>query len=215
VNMYMNVFYISWFTGLISYICKSSTSSHFKPGLLSWRLWLGLPLTSEALLVKIITYQDSRNETPQDSRISRFLISCETDSRPANQKPIRLLSSHNIRRLANCMKFIRMSSRTFPCHETEFSTLRHIHVYIHEFGNFDVSRVKGFCPVPQHSSMNSNWGVSFYSILMTITQDIYRYKAKVSHKHVVVICVIFSWKIVVHFLFVENRRGKATTDFTY
>jgi hypothetical protein len=34
VNMYMNVFYIPWFTGLISYIYKSATSSHIKPGLL-------------------------------------------------------------------------------------------------------------------------------------------------------------------------------------
>jgi hypothetical protein len=35
VNMYMNVLYISWFAGLISYIYKSATSSHIKPGLLS------------------------------------------------------------------------------------------------------------------------------------------------------------------------------------
>jgi hypothetical protein len=40
------------------------------------------------------------------------------------------------------------------------------------------------------SSINSNWGVSFYSILMTITQDIFLYKTKVSHKHVV---VIYHW----------------------
>jgi hypothetical protein len=33
VNMYMNVFYIPWFAGLISYIYKSATSSHAKPGL--------------------------------------------------------------------------------------------------------------------------------------------------------------------------------------
>jgi hypothetical protein len=33
VNMYMNVFYIPWFAGLISYIYKPASSSHFKPGL--------------------------------------------------------------------------------------------------------------------------------------------------------------------------------------
>jgi hypothetical protein len=33
-NMYMNVFYIPWFAGLISYIYKHATSSHVKPGLL-------------------------------------------------------------------------------------------------------------------------------------------------------------------------------------
>jgi hypothetical protein len=37
------------------------------------------------------------------------------------------------------------------------------------------------------SFMNLNWGFSFYSIVMTITQNILRYKTKVSHKHVVVI----------------------------
>jgi hypothetical protein len=33
VNMYMNVFYITWFAGLISYIYKPATSSHAQPGL--------------------------------------------------------------------------------------------------------------------------------------------------------------------------------------
>jgi hypothetical protein len=41
--MYMNVFYIPWFAGLISYIYKPAISSHFKPGLfemtsLTWLL---------------------------------------------------------------------------------------------------------------------------------------------------------------------------------
>jgi hypothetical protein len=43
VNMYMNVFYIPWFAGLISYIYGPATSSHFKPRLfemtsLTWPL---------------------------------------------------------------------------------------------------------------------------------------------------------------------------------
>jgi hypothetical protein len=42
VNMYMNVFYILWFTELISYIYKFATSSHVEPGLLRQRLWLEL-----------------------------------------------------------------------------------------------------------------------------------------------------------------------------
>jgi hypothetical protein len=49
VNTYKNV-YIPWFAGLISHIYKPATSSHFKPGLLKWRLWLGFFLTPEALL---------------------------------------------------------------------------------------------------------------------------------------------------------------------
>jgi hypothetical protein len=50
VNTYTNVFYIPWFTGLISYIYKSTTGSLFKPGLLMWCLWLGSFLTLESLI---------------------------------------------------------------------------------------------------------------------------------------------------------------------
>jgi hypothetical protein len=50
VNMYTNVFYISWFTRLISYIYKPAISSHFKQGLLRWRLWLGSFLILESLI---------------------------------------------------------------------------------------------------------------------------------------------------------------------
>jgi hypothetical protein len=49
VNMYMNVFYIPWFAELTLYVYKSATSSHFKPGLLRWHLWLGFSSTPEAL----------------------------------------------------------------------------------------------------------------------------------------------------------------------
>jgi hypothetical protein len=59
VNTYMNVFYISWFAGLISYIYKSATSSHFQPGLLKCRLWLGL-------------FPDSRSFFPKDHHPPRF-----------------------------------------------------------------------------------------------------------------------------------------------
>jgi hypothetical protein len=40
VNMYMNVFWIPWFEGLISHIYKPDTCSHLKPGLLGQRPWL-------------------------------------------------------------------------------------------------------------------------------------------------------------------------------
>jgi hypothetical protein len=65
-------------------------------------------------------------------------------------KRIRLLLSHIIRRSAKCMKFIRIASWVFPFHETELSIPMLIHEYTYEFGNSDVSRVKGFCPIPQH-----------------------------------------------------------------
>jgi hypothetical protein len=91
VNMYMNVFYIPWFVGLTSYIYKPATSSHFKPELLRWLLWLGLSLTTEALLMKIITYQDSRNETPQDSWNSQVpdLLNFTRFQLPSNRQQTR------------------------------------------------------------------------------------------------------------------------------
>jgi hypothetical protein len=49
VNMYTNIFYIPWFTGLILYIYKLATSSHLKPGLSRWRLWLCSFLIPESL----------------------------------------------------------------------------------------------------------------------------------------------------------------------
>jgi hypothetical protein len=105
VNTYMNVFYIPWFAGLISYIHKPGTSSHFEPGLLRWRLWLGSSLTFEALFMKIIAHRDSRTETPPYSRTSRVpdLLSFARFQSSWNRQqicepnPIRLLSSHNIR----------------------------------------------------------------------------------------------------------------------
>jgi hypothetical protein len=39
VNIYMNVFYISWFAELISYIYKPTTRSHLEPRLLASLLW--------------------------------------------------------------------------------------------------------------------------------------------------------------------------------
>jgi hypothetical protein len=56
------------------------------------------------------------------------------------------------RRLAKYMKFMRISSWMLPFHETELSILRLIHEYTYEFSNSDISRVKGFCPIPQHFS---------------------------------------------------------------
>jgi hypothetical protein len=48
VNMYMNVFYIPWFAGLISYIYKPAISSQAKLELFRWHLWLGFLLIPES-----------------------------------------------------------------------------------------------------------------------------------------------------------------------
>jgi hypothetical protein len=156
VNTYMNVFYIPWFARLISYIHKPVTSSHLEPGLLRWRLWLGSSLTFEALFMKIIACRDSRTETPPDSRTSRVpgllsfarFQSSWNKQQTCEPKTIRLLSSHNIRNFRESYEIqqgvfmiVSLWNRTFhPEANREF---------IHEFGKSDVSRVKGFCLIPQ------------------------------------------------------------------
>jgi hypothetical protein len=45
--MYKNIFYISWFAGLILHIYKPATSSHVNPDFSKQRLWLGFSLISE------------------------------------------------------------------------------------------------------------------------------------------------------------------------
>jgi hypothetical protein len=72
VNMYKNALYIPWFTGLISYIYKFATSSHFKPGLLRWCLWLGFFLTPNLLFTKITAHWGSRIKTSPNSRTSQI-----------------------------------------------------------------------------------------------------------------------------------------------
>jgi hypothetical protein len=51
VNMYMNVFYILWFAGLISYIYESALSSHIKPEPFRQCLWLGFSLVPESSIL--------------------------------------------------------------------------------------------------------------------------------------------------------------------
>jgi hypothetical protein len=72
VKMYINDFYIPWFAGLISYIYKLATSSHFKPGLLRWCIWLGFSLTSEALFINHRSLEFPI-EAPWNSWISQVL----------------------------------------------------------------------------------------------------------------------------------------------
>jgi hypothetical protein len=118
----MNVFYIPWFAGLISYIYKPATSSHSQPGLLKWRLWLGFFPDSRRFFPKIITHRDSRTEVPSDSwilqvpdllNLTRFQLSWNI-KQAREPKLIRLLFSCIIRRSAKCVIFIWMSSWMFP-----------------------------------------------------------------------------------------------------
>jgi hypothetical protein len=63
VNIYMNGFYIP-------YIYKPATSSHIKPRLLRWCLWLGFLLIHESLIQEIFMHCNLRTWTLTDSRIS-------------------------------------------------------------------------------------------------------------------------------------------------
>jgi hypothetical protein len=72
VNTYKNALCIPWFAGLISYIYKLATGSHFKAGLLKWRLWLGFFLTPNPLFMKITAHCGSRINTSPDFRTSQI-----------------------------------------------------------------------------------------------------------------------------------------------
>jgi hypothetical protein len=96
VNMSMNVFYIPWFVGIISYIYKPATSSHFKPGLFETA-----SLTSSSNLWSFIHEDLSLIETPEPRlpEIRGFVTSWvspdfshpETNNRIANQSQVRQL----------------------------------------------------------------------------------------------------------------------------
>jgi hypothetical protein len=81
VNMYMNVFYVPWFAEMISYIYMSATSSHFKPGLLKRRIWLGFFLTLESLIHEdhhaswLSNFADSRQRSFTGSWFQSFASS--------------------------------------------------------------------------------------------------------------------------------------------
>jgi hypothetical protein len=72
VDIYMNVFYISWFAGLISHIYKSATSSHSKPDFWSDIFDLASSKTPKLLFMKTTSLRDSRNKTSPDSRTSQI-----------------------------------------------------------------------------------------------------------------------------------------------
>jgi hypothetical protein len=74
VNMYKNVFYIPWFARLVSYIHKPATSSHFKPGLLRWRLWLASFWPPNLLFTKITAHCGSESRLHLIPELRRFPI---------------------------------------------------------------------------------------------------------------------------------------------
>jgi hypothetical protein len=109
-NMYKNVFYISWFAGLISYIYKSATSSHFKPGLFEIASLTWLPRTSEISCTKIITHWDSQTEASRNSRVHDFMSFTRFQSswnrqRNCEPKPTSEITSWNIKRIATHAEF--------------------------------------------------------------------------------------------------------------
>jgi hypothetical protein len=80
VNTYKNVFYIPWFAGLISYIYKPVTSSHFKPRLLKWRLWRtesanqrgGSEWEPIKILFKNSAYEPNFTRAPLQASLAKF-----------------------------------------------------------------------------------------------------------------------------------------------
>jgi hypothetical protein len=114
VNMFMNVFYIPWFAGLISYIYKLATSSHFKIELFEMVSLTWLPRTFEVPFMNIITYRYSRTQASWNSRVRGFMSFTRFQSSWNKQqicepKPNSAITSWNIRRLATRTELIRMS----------------------------------------------------------------------------------------------------------
>jgi hypothetical protein len=145
--------FTSMIAGLVSYIYKPATSSHFK---------LGLFGTTSLTWSSI----DFRNLIREDHYLSR-LTNWDSLSFPkfaGSWFPefARFQSSWNrqqtcdprsIRRLFRTMledqRIVQNQQNTFTnisLTRIRFSVMRHIHEYIHEFGNSDVLKVKGFFP---------------------------------------------------------------------
>jgi hypothetical protein len=156
VNMYITVFCIPWFAGLISYIYKPATSSHLKPGLFEIASLTWLPRTSEVSFTKIITHQDSRIEDSRNSRIHDFLNFARFQSSWNKQQtrepnPSPTITSWNIQRLATRAEFYKTSfMNTFLLWIWNFLSLGTFTNILMNSATPTVPRVKGFCPIPQH-----------------------------------------------------------------
>jgi hypothetical protein len=92
VTMYKNVFYISWFARLISYIYRPATSSHFKPDFWSDVFDLASPWPPKLYSWKSPLIGVPELRLLQTLELRRFLVSCtspvsnhpETNNRFAN-----------------------------------------------------------------------------------------------------------------------------------
>jgi hypothetical protein len=149
VNTYMNVFYIPWFAGLLSYMYMSATIHTFNPDFWSNVFDLASSWPPKLLSWKSPLIMVAELRLHQIPELRRFLIHWtlpvfnhpEMDSRFTNRSLIPLLFSRIIRRLAKCTRFIKISSRMFPSQEIRLSTPKTNHEFIHEFGELDVPRV--------------------------------------------------------------------------
>jgi hypothetical protein len=156
VNMYMNVFYIPWFVELISYIYKPATSSHFKPGLFETTSLTRLPWASEISFTKVITHRDSRTEVSENFQVDGFMrFTTFQSSRNKQQnyepKPSSVINLWNIQKVSNLRS---IQQNVFHEHHLatnlEFPIIAILtNIFMNSVTPI-VSRVKGFCPIPQH-----------------------------------------------------------------
>jgi hypothetical protein len=143
---YINIFYIPWFTELILYIYKFATSSHFKPGLfevtsLTWLLPDPRISFSRTLLLSLA----SKSDLHHIPELCRFMIpelrrlripELRRFQSSWNRQQIRAKELDSAIIFAHCLKawkhlrIIRISSWTFPFHETGVFTPRVIHELI-------------------------------------------------------------------------------------
>jgi hypothetical protein len=97
-NMYMNVFYIPWFAGLISYIYKPATSSHIKTRTfeVTSMAWL--------LLDSRILYACFTHQNPRISQIPDCIVSQVCDSRASQVR------DSGVSRVPQILKRVQSSS---------------------------------------------------------------------------------------------------------
>jgi hypothetical protein len=152
VNMSMNVFYIPWFAGLISYIYKPATSSHFKPGLFETTSLTWLPRISEVSFTKI--YHSSRLP---NRGFPKFAGSWLLEF---HQIPVILKQTTKLRTKAkfgnyfvkcqNVSNSRRIQQDVFYEHllatNLEFPIFKHTHEHFHELGNSDCFECERFLP---------------------------------------------------------------------
>jgi hypothetical protein len=136
VNTYMNVLYIPWFVGLISYIYRPATSSHFKPELFEMTSLTWPPIDSRGLIHEDL--HSSRLANLDSLIFPKSSNSCLTDF-AGFHSPWNIQPTYNPRSIRRSSRTMLEDSQIMQNRQhffanisllwSRFSALRHIHEY--------------------------------------------------------------------------------------